>query len=353
MSVQVPLGGPIALVPGRQLPERLHDLRLRFPYVPDLSGIQAELRGLAANGGVPATVTGGERLVVYGQDFFLSLYPSKMDDCYTVGYVDRLRCRDHDRLAKGVLLLRPQDWQLFGEFRDVPRGGYTNHWQPIKQAWHDLGATADRSPAAHTAYLDRVAQLAERTRDIEAAALDGRPSIRYRAVRATGEQRYTSRGVYLFELARSAQVTAGQLVQVDDDPLLRGKVLRLEGTELTVRFGSAIDFGRLRQQGTLREVRTDAVYRTQLQAVAKLREGSSANASLLPLLVDGEFTPFQPDRSAQPSGAPDPGQATAFAKACTVPDVLLVQGPPGTGKSWTIAEMARESAARGKQALVT
>lgn len=151
VQLQVPLSGPIALVPAQRLPERLRDLRLRFPYVPDLPGMHAELRSLAANGGVPARVEDG-RLVVYGENYVLSLEPSTTDDCYTVDHVDRLRCQDHDRLAKGVLRLCPPDWHLVG---DRPGSGYTTHWQPIQQAWQDLGAAA-RPDQAMPAYLDRV-----------------------------------------------------------------------------------------------------------------------------------------------------------------------------------------------------
>jgi hypothetical protein len=250
VQLQVPLGGPIALVPAQRLPERLQDLRLRFPYVPDLPDMHAELRTLAANGGVPARVEDG-RLVVYGENYFLSLEPSTTDDCYTVHHVDRLRCQDHDRLAKGVLRLCSPDWQLVD---DRPGGGYTTHWQPIQQAWQDLGA-ATRPDQAMPAYLDQVDQQVE-----------------------TAAERH---------------------------------------------------------------------------AVSILRSGNSVNPALLPVLVDGEFTAFGPDTSPRPGSSLDSGQAAAVAKARTVPDVLLVHGPPGTGVSRTIAEIARESAARGEQVLVT
>jgi hypothetical protein len=359
---RIQLPSPIALVPTAKLQTTLHEVRRRFAYVPDLSGIHAELRRLSAAGGVPArieTSKGDPRLVVYGQNYFLSLYRTKLDDLYSIGYVDRLRYSDHDRLAKGAMRLSPPDWHIFTDKGQVLRENrrYTTHWPAINSAWQQVCRTSDEParsllPPHHAEYLDRLDTLADAVRDVEAAQQDTAPMV-YRDVRATTEQRYSGRGVYVFDLARPVTLNTGRLVQVEDEPQLRGKVLRIDGRELTIRFDTAIDHQTVPRQGTIREIQSETVYRKQRAAVAILRDGRAANPALLATLADGRFIPFRPDDSAQPRGPLDDDQRLALRKACAVPDILLVQGPPGTGKSWTIAETAREYAARGLRVLVS
>ncbi|TCO52965.1 DEAD/DEAH box helicase [Actinocrispum wychmicini] len=360
----VALPSPIALVPSAKMQTTLHELRSRFPYVPDLSRMQHELRTLTAVGGVPARVeaTGTKsRLVVYGASWFLSLYPSRqLGDLYEIGYVDRLRYQDHDRLAKGMLRLRPPDWHLFFEKGQVLREHrrYESHWNLINTAWQGLrqqaGTAADVALSArHSDYLDQLDEVVEAARDIEPSQWDTTVLLPYRDFRPTREERYSNRGVYVFELARRASLTKGKLVQLEGEPDLRGKVLRIEDLAVTVLFDTTIDQRRVPKQGSLEEVRSQTVYRKRREAVSFLREGRSVNPNLLPVLVDGRYAAFKPDTSARPDTKLDTDQLSAFSRACEVPDMLLVLGPPGTGKTRTIAEIARECAARGQQVLVT
>lgn len=358
----VPLPTPIAVVPSAKMQATLHQLRTRFPYVPDVTQMQEELRRLTANGGVPARVeeaSGKSRLVIYGENYFLSLYPSQYRDLYEVGHVDRLKYRDHDRLAKGLLRLRPPDWHLYFEKGQVLREQrrYDSHWEVINNAWRVLHAPEAAGETTHSAlqadYLDRLDNLVEATKDIEPSKADGLSLLPYRNFTAAREERFSQRGVYVFELARPAQLTDGRLVQVEGEPDFRGKIARVEGRSLVVRFDSAVDHRLVPKQGNLEEVRSQTVYRKRRAALSTLRTGQAANAGLLAVLAEGKFTVFEGDASARPETELDYDQATAFSRACTVPDMLLVQGPPGTGKSRTIAEIARECAARGQRVLVS
>jgi len=361
----VTLRWPLAVIPAQRAIEQLGGQPNR---------LVDELTALSARGVLPARLEperddpSRHKLVVYASRHAASLYLTQQSDGYRLGHVSPRTFRDEDRLTTAALLLHcPSGWRAFGHVRDLPRGAFDQPWSSqiaeLRQAWDALlagargpGAAGQQGqglPAHHRHYLDLVERVIEASRDIEIARQELAPPLPYARREAAREQRYSGRGVYVFHLARAGGVTANALVQIADQPELRGRVDRVDGREVVVRFDQSVDFRALPPQGELRVLPSDLVYSKQRAAVETLANGESANPALLPVLVDGAFAPFQPDGEAEPRRTLDDNQRDAFRRALTVPDLLLVLGPPGTGKTTTITEIVLACAARGETVLVT
>ncbi|MDT3440705.1 AAA domain-containing protein [Pseudofrankia sp. BMG5.37] len=360
---RVTLPGPLAVVPSARAIDELGQAPLAFI---------AELTELSAYGALPARLeSGGKgRLVVYGRRYVAFLYPTNYGDAYRLGYVSRRSFWQEDKLTLGALLLHcPAGWHAFHDVRDIqgrpgtaaPR--WSSYWDILAYHWSMLGPRADmpvRSslPERHREYLEVLGQLVEADRDIEIARQTAAPPLLYQEVRSTREERHSGRGVYAFTLVRPgrAGVTVNapvELVDIGGDRL-RGTVVRIDNSELVVRFEKAVDFQRIPSpSGELRRSVSDRVSQAQLDAIKTLAAGGSANPNLLYTLVDGVYAPYQPDLGAAPRRDLDDHQKDAFARALEVPDVLLVLGPPGTGKTRTIAEIVTALVAQGRRVLVT
>lgn len=354
------LPGPVAVVPSTKAIEQLTSDQWRRRGAPDPVGLVAELSYMSRNGGVPARVDlkgDTPRLAVYTERYVAWLYVTDYGDAYRLGHLAPLGFKDHERLARGALLLQgATGWDIYQHVRDIDaRRHYSAYWNLIQQAWGTVGVRAPRSalPPHHSSYLDLLGEVVEAARDIEVARQRTARPLLYRQRASTREERHSARGVYAFALVRPAQLAAGAVVEVVDHPDLRGRVIRTRGNEVVVRFESAVDFSSIPRQGGLQVLPSDRVYRTQLEAIDAVRNQEAVNPYLLYGLIDRRFYPYQPDTRAVPQELLDREQLDAFRRALSVPDQLLVLGPPGTGKTRTITQIAVACAARGERILVT
>src|SRR6266568_347971 len=103
-------------------------------------------------------------------------------------------------------------------------------------------------------------------------------------------------------MARRADLTTNTMVCLGDLPETRGRVIRVDGRDVTVRFEPGADFDQINNQGTLKVLLGDRIFRAQRDAIAQLRNVETRNPRLLDNLVSANFLPYQPADDAMPKG---------------------------------------------------
>lgn len=352
------LPGPVALVAPDKVLQRLAQQHQRTGAGISIEAVVNELGRLAAAGALPARLDDRKSdwsLEVFANRHLVRLFPTQQDHAYMIGAVSSVSLRDQERLVDGALVLHcSTGWYLYQNIRDVPQTMRAS-WALVGRAWAQLQSNRPRPvvPPHHEVYLDLLTEVVEASRDIETTRQREQPPIWYRRKSSTREERYSARGVYAFSLVGRAQLAKGSVVYLSDDQAVRGRVLDVRDGEAVVRFEPGVDYRQIPEQGTLRSLPSDRVFRAQLDAIGVLRQGKAPTPGLLAALVDGFQQPYQPDQHAQPRNTLDEDQLAAFRRALTVPDHLLVLGPPGTGKTRTITEIAVEAAHRRQRVLIT
>ncbi|MFF3326311.1 DEAD/DEAH box helicase [Streptomyces sp. NPDC002889] len=353
----VDLPGPIILVPGASLEGHLRQKAQDHPGLPTdplrlASDLKHRVDGAPATFSEPRRAGGDWSLLVHGGTYLVRLFLSKRHQgSYMIATVDPLRMRDHHRLSRGCLLLRPTDWQVCYDLREVPQGSDA-YWPRLIQEWQRIGdrrATERGAPALtaeQTEFLDTVDQLIDASETITTEAARSSEPFPYRSVGSTGGQRHGTRAVYEFRLAGPRRPEEGAFVRIRGRAEYRGQVTRAAGASATVRFDQPVDWAHIDQQGELEIIPNSVVYGRQREAVALLRARQAHGTGLLPALVDHQVRRIRPVSDA-PTEELDDDQLTAFRKALAVEDMLLVLGPPGTGKTRTISQIAGGVAAAG------
>jgi hypothetical protein len=350
--------GTIFLVPRRNLDAAWRQKVLDHPHLPaSLPAAISDFNAMNAQGGVPARIepprSGGTdpSLFVYGRTYVLRLFPTDSRSGYIVASVGPLRLTDHHRLATASLRIRPAQWGMKFELRQLPPGAAA-FWRELENEWsacrRETGAQPT-SPLAvsHAAFLNRVGRLIDEDEKISGEKTDPSETFPYRTVKPTGEKRYSHHAVYEFEFTRPPP-DVDTFVRVRGEPQQRGQVTRRTGTSAVIRFDQRVSWERVPPQGEVERTPSSVVYRKQRDAVARLADGTSRNPSLLSVLVDHRTAPGCP-AADEASEALDEDQLRAFHAALGVQDMLLVLGPPGTGKTRVISQIAR-SVANGSAA---
>jgi len=352
------LPAQIAVVPSEKAVRQFTQAQDRAGSTSGLEALITELGQLGVAGALPAYLEQKRAdwsMEVHTRHHLVRLFPTKDGHALMIGAISPIAFRDQEKLARHALVLRcPAGWWLFPQLVDVPRN-IRAPWPLLVKAWTDLqdARPPGAMPPHHETFLDLLTEVVEASRDIETKRQRDSPPVPYRQKSSTREERHSTRGVYAFTLLRPGQLSAGSMINLSCDENIRGRVLAVRDSEVVIRFEPGVDYRRIPEQGTLRSLPSDRVFRTQLETVDALRRGKALDPTLLAAIVDGVQHPYQPDPHAQPCEPLDEDQLGAFRRALTVPDQLLVLGPPGTGKTRTITQIAIEAAARRQRVLIT
>lgn len=358
--------GAIHLSLSMNVAQKLQEKKRRYPHLPEPVQIAADFHALSNQGGVPATIKKQEgknpQLLLYTSSYYLGAYPSDHNDGYIVSHVDVLSLSEHERLRKGVLMVKAMSWNMYQALNQFPPGN-TNHWDLLwntwqhqemlnKQAKDEAQGTTEILTSAHENYLNTISMLIDVTRALEQDKNKLSMLIPYRKIASVGEERHALRDIYTFYLVGNPQINKKNMLRLQDLPDLHGRIHALEGNKLTVKFEGPIDRARLPDTGNFEPLVNDTIFRTQQKAVEMLRDGESKNVHLLNVLVDQKYQPYSVNQ-VLPKESLNSEQIDAFQRALTVPDMLLVLGPPGTGKTRTITEIAQQCGTRHQRVLIT
>lgn len=357
--------GPIHLVLYREVWQAMPAQKERFARWPARpADVAADLR--AFEQGVPTLAQPGrgqyegqKQLLLCTPTYYFLAVPSDKGDAYFVPWMQPLGLREHERLARGALLLKATGWHVHTGYDTIPPNSNNafsriwNAWQSLQNELKAVSPPVYTLTSTHESYLNTLDKLIEVTRQLvhDRAALES--PIGYRQVEAVGEVRQTARDIYAFQLvSRAPRLNQGDYLRLRDIPDLRGRVSSLENNRLSVKFETPVDRRRIPEQGVLERTESDKPFRIQQAAVDALRAGEAKNPHLLPILIDGDYQ-FYHSSSIKPGVDLNPAQAEAFQRSLTVPDLLLVLGPPGTGKTQTIAEIVRQHGLGHRRVLIT
>lgn len=331
-------------------------LRARRAEGARLPGIDDVSRDLyQVHGPIPARVSPGRQ----GHDDYLRLYingryalllnVSKYGHGYLIGDVYPLTLRDQDEIVRGGFALTARQWQLYDHPRDLPQH-LNARWSDVKAAWRSRpgpdGTTAKEQtlPERHQHYLDDLKRIIDKAREIELSGTSSERMCRYQRITPAAVRRRTAQSVYKFQLMGDFRLVADSKVHIDQHPGLRGQIIEIRESLITVRFEQALDFDRIPPLGAFIATPNTIGLDKQAEAVEILRDQRAKNPRLLDVLVDHAFQPFRPTTATTPREALDASQETAFRKALAVPDLALIQGPPGTGKTRSIKQVVWEAA---------
>ncbi|MEV0053550.1 AAA domain-containing protein [Saccharopolyspora shandongensis] len=352
MLRDVPLSTPIQLVPSKWFDGQLQKLRAETTAMP--AGLEQIVRDLGVRpDGTPAVIT--ERpgnkpgLQLHTYSYVVHLVPEEGRKFFWVNKVTPLKVHDYAKLARGVLLVRCR-WRIAARPAEKPADA-TAHWDRLQQEWarlqHEIAEhnSVPRTKTEHIHYIDRIARFNGVAREVDREKSTSRHGFAYQQVTVVGDHGSTATSTYSFRLTNSSGSSPklGAQLTIAGREDRRGTVQHAAGGSVTVRFDEPLDYERLAQQGELAPVVFETTHIQRDAAVETLRSRQSSHRTLLEVLVDHEVAPMtgRPDTPAQRL---DPEQLTAFRRALSVQDLMVVLGPPGTGKTRVITEIASAAA---------
>ncbi|MGW5648764.1 DEAD/DEAH box helicase [Saccharopolyspora sp. NPDC003752] len=344
MLREVPVTGPIHLIPGNDLQEKLRQRESKSPLLP--TGPEQIIRDLSrrSDGLVPATVAMGRgkgRLYLYTYGYVVDLGLSRDERFFWINGAAPFTLRHHAKLARSCLLLRSK-WRVKNWIKELPENP-TKCWQKLCKEWQQLEQDlADQENVArldpqHERYLDKLDAFNKISREIAAQSNSSQAGFTYRRVRPGGSHGFATTSTYIFDLEGPVP-KRHDYVQISGNSDLRGQVVEATGKAVKVKFDESPDWNQLTSPGNLVQAPTDVVHIKRLETAEALRARQTRNRSLLKVLVEHQTLPMR-KVEVHPSQQLDPSQERAFRSALSVEDILIVLGPPGTGKTRVITEM--------------
>jgi len=333
--------------------------------------LRDELTRLSCSTGIPALLEnfadGRPRIVFCTEHLEVGCGLSKMEDAYTLAFVNPLSVRRRSQLARQAVLVitrHPTPWSIIknpNELRTIPnpQTGYkeiNTIWDQISSSLKANGETDPLSPV-HYKFLSDIENLVDIAYEAE---LDqqNKESVVILDIEPVAVERY-ARDVYRLRV-KSHKFKVGDSVLVGKDAPgdtgmgFIGSVIETLPNALTLSFHNQPDTSLFDGLHWIKPFSSNKQHEIKRSALRTLRDGSSANPHLLNIIVDGQFaeTP-KPLVEIEPAPNFNDSQRLAIGYADDVPDLMLVVGPPGTGKTKCISEMAKRHAKLGKRVLVT
>jgi hypothetical protein len=351
----VSMPGPLVIVYSGRIVDDLEN-RL-MPFLQEVDGL---IRGGLLPATLEVTQKGGWRMAIYAARHVAWLYPTRDEDAYQLGHAARRQFRDEERLVERALMMHCAggirafpDLKAVNMERSAGRlAAGTRCGEYLWREWN-LGAQAPPPEPIRDPRLDQLERMVEASQEIEAKRYAAMPPYHYVSRSATVEQRRSARAVYRFRLAHGDLPAVNTMICLGDSSRVRGRVIRIQGRDVTVRFELGADYGLIDDQGVLRPLPSDRVFRAQRDAIAQLRTRRMVNPGLAETLLFDRYQSYRVTTDAEPSTDLDPFQRDVFRRALDVPDVLNVLGPPGAGKTTTIVEVVKSSVALGRRVLIT
>jgi hypothetical protein len=265
--------GPVFLVQPVSMGQKLQEKQKDYPHLPDLTQIEVDINILNDEGGVPVVVEQYKQathtLYLYTPSYALELCETEAQNGYRIERIEPTSVQMYDRLAQGALSVCATRWHLSTQEKDIPNS-QSSHWELLKKEWQQLQQQIRRMEA----YQAR----GEGNQD---SPLPDRPAL------PPHHERFLELAVSLIEVTHQLDKAA-----------------------------------------TAKQRQDRAAITAQQAAVARLKEGKSANPHLLPVLVDRNYQPYELALVPSKMGTLTREEAEVVQKGLAVPDVLLVHDTP-------------------------
>ncbi len=267
--------GPVFLVHPTSMEQVLQEQRVSYPHLPDPTQIEVDINVLNDEGGVPVVVEQNKqhnkkthRIFLYTPSYVLALCEEEAQNGYRIEHIEPANIQIYDQLAQGALSLNATRWHLCLHEREIPNN-QSSYWTALEQEWQ---------------------LLQEQLQQIRLQATQPAPVLPASITLPPHYERYLDIAEALITVTR-----------------------QLEHTAHNVHPSQKQD-----------ETHASA----QQAAIALLKEGKAANPSLLSVLVDHSYQPYELALVPPKLGTLSREATEVVQRALAVPDLLLIHDTP-------------------------